>query len=561
MTKQTREELIAEMTTTMETAKELGMEDMVAYYEKEIKLVTEISEEHLASYQSGCVRSQQMLEKEQHRQLDLRIRNMIVEIHKDVMRCDWDNVESNTEHLEKLCREDMILLTGDKDLVAPASWFESWSVATEGMKSPNGEPDQIVKSILNTTRNDYPRHLSIRHTGETELLRLCDYEHPHRLTGLFDQLKGLNIKAVSENIPEPLFPAEGCDDSVVDPRRHILGATMYLSRTNMILQLEMWQNQAARFKLVAQGLIFAKEIDRLKSISDEEYDDLEQKVNPDVIKAVIYLSEVHTQNVLAARRGTISSPDDKPISYPMFRGVWQMNREQYIEFLQGWRKNAVETAMTSEIQAFDLCIKDLGNITDEQYKDWKVMKQGDIATTIQRVAKKLARGIMGDEKFGTRAVIRNEQPTGRSKETRNIGEVEIPYTGRLKGIAKRVISPDELPTDESGAVADINAHDKPLMGSYLQSAKPEGYSSKLTTNQPVMERLTAEKEMLQVFCTILSKEMADRLARDLEHLINITDDAEYAEAISQEVRRIRLFAEGRIKTLSDVNFAWIYHDK
>lgn len=460
MTKQTREELIAEMTTTMETAKELGMEDMVAYYEKEIKLVAEISEEHLASYQSGCVRSQQMLEKEQHRQLDLRIRNMIVEIHKDVMRCDWDNVESNTEHLEKLCREDMILLTGNKDLVAPASWFESWSVATEGMKSPNGEPDQIVKSILNTTRNDHPRHLSIRHTGETELLRLCDYEHPHRLTGLFDQLKGLNIKAVSENIPEPLFPAEECDDSVVDPRRHILGATMYLSRANMMLQLEMWQNQAARFKLVAQGLIFAKEIDRLKSITDDEYSGLEQKVNPDVIKAVIYLGEKHTQNVLASRHKA-----------------------------------------------------------------------------------------------------RNEQPTGRSKETRNIGEVEIPYTGRLKGIAKRVISPDELPTDESGAGADINAHDKPLMGSYLQPTKPEGYRTKLTTNQPAMECLTVEKEMLQVFCTILSKEMADRLARDLEHLINITDDAEYAEAISQEVRRIRLFAEGRIKTLSDVNFAWIYHDK
>ena len=440
MTNQTREELIAEMTATMETAKELGMEDMVAYYEKEIKLVAEISEEHLASYRSGCARSQQMLEKEQHRQLDLRIRNMIVEIHKDVMRCDWDNVEANTEHLEKLCREDMILLTGDKDLVAPASWFESWSVATEGMKSPNGEPDSIVKSILNTTRGDYPRHLSVRHTGETEMMRFCDYDRPRYGVGLFDHLKELNTTIVSENIPEPLFPLEEHSDSVVDPRRHILGATMYLSRANMILQLEMWQNQAAHFKLVGQSLIFAKEIDRLKSITDDEYGELEQKVNPGVVKAVIYLSEKHTQNVLAARR----------------------------------------------------------NATTE--------------------------------------------------------------TGSLKGIAKRAILPDELPADESGAIADINTHDKPLVGSYLTPPSHTSFhNSAAYYSSKHHPSVVEDQYKTKAFTNVIPAEHAHRMINDLNHLIEITDDNKYAASLSDEVRRLQYIADGRITKPSDVNYAWVIH--
>lgn len=218
-------------------------------------------------------------------------------------------------------------------------------------------------------------------------------------------------------------------DTIIDPEvdtflaeQHIIGATKYLSREVMISQLGMWQIQCNSLKLVAQALIFAKEIERLESMSDEVYDALDKKENPDVIGAVICLSEVHARNAVG---------------------------------------------------------------------------------------------------------------------------------GGLKGIIQIDIPKEEMPQDTHGKPADT----------LMDPTNVAPYSANFETNQPAMERLTAEKEMLQVFCTILSKEMADRLARDLEHLINITDDAEYAEAISQEVRRIRLFAEGRIKTLSDVNFAWVYHDE
>lgn len=462
--------------------------------------------------------------KEQHRELDLRIRSMIVEIHKDIMRGDWDNVESNTEHLETLCREDMILLTGNKDLVAVASWFESWSVTTEGMKDPNDESDPIVKSVLNTAQNDYPRHLSVRHTGESELSRF-DWVLPKNIEERFD--------ADADPASSRVQFAQGYP----------------LTRAKLIQKLEEWRLEAVELGLGMCALKLMEEKEAVERLGEPEAIAFANQVVGTCLRA---MAEKRSQDIMAERLNTNST---------MFRKAYQMNREQYIEFLQNWRGEALKVNMFPETQILDAHINNLWGMTDEQYKAWKLTSNDAIASSIQRIAQKLARVIMGDEKFGTRAVIRNEQPTGRSKETRNIGEVEIPYTGRLKGIAKRVISPDELPTDESGAVADINVHDKPLMGSYLQSTKPEGYSNKLTTNQPAMERLTAEKEMLQVFCTILSKEMADRLARDLEHLINITDDAEYAEAISQEVRRIRLFAEGRIKTLSDVNFAWVYHDK
>ncbi|QBZ70698.1 hypothetical protein pETSU_117 [Edwardsiella phage pEt-SU] len=241
-------------------------------------------------------------------------------------------------------------------------------------------------------------------------------------------------------------------DTIIDPEvdtflaeQHIIGATKYLSREVMISQLGMWQIQCNSLKLVAQALIFAKEIERLESMSDEVYDALDKKENPDVINAVVYLSKVHAKNARAAD----------------LKGVVQID--------------IPESEMPQDIYG----------------------KPADVQIGFSGITTKPGNGIPL-----LRDGCKNEK-----------------------------------------------YHDKPLMGSYLTPP----------TQPQSTAQINAEKEMFQTFCTILSKEMADRLARDLEHLINITDDAEYAEAISQEVRRIRLFAEGRIKTLSDVNFAWVYH--
>lgn len=458
---------------------------------------------------------------------ETEIRALVVKMQDLITRYEFDELEELNETLESLCRRDLNEMMGCV-MTVPGTVYAAWSAHMDNHKKiPNklvGESEVYGSDSLYAVR-----------PGSTE--------------ERFNEIMARHYGLLKPQLGSDVDPITIEDEF---PRVAISSAVKHLDRNTMIGQLEMWKTQATSLKLVAQGLIFSKEIDRLQSISDVEYDALKEKVNPNVIGAIIYLGEVYTQNVMAERLNTNSF---------MFRGVMKMNREEYIEFLRNWRDEALKVDMLPETQILDGHINNLWGMTDEQYKGWKQTKDSAIASSIQRIAKKLARVIMGDEKFGTRAVIRNEQPTGRSKETRNIGEVEIPYTGRLKGIVQRGVSLNELPTDESGAVADINVHDKPLVGSYLQPTKPEGYRTKLTTNQPAMERLTAEKEMLQVFCTILSKEMADRLARDLEHLINITDDAEYAEAISQEVRRIRLFAEGHIKTLSDVNFAWVYHDK
>lgn len=279
-------------------------------------------------------------------------------------------------------------------------------------------------------------------------------------------------------------------DTIIDPEapefnaeQHIIELTRNLERSALAGQLVMWQTQCVSLKLVAQAGIFAKEVETLGSLSDADYDALEEKVSPSVLSAVIYLSEVHSRNAEAVTL----------------------------------------------------------------------------------------------------------------KPMRNIGETEVPFEGMgLKGIIQMEIPEGEMPMDIYGKSPDIlmpkqvikserpdfgilpmtpsvllregckneKYHDKPLMemGSYLQPTKPEGYHIKVENNQTAVNNLNAQKLRTRTFTSIVPQELAQRMINDIQHLINITNDADYAEALSNEVRRLQLFANGDVKSLSDVNFAWVYHE-
>lgn len=243
-----------------------------------------------------------------------------------------------------------------------------------------------------------------------------------------------------------------------------------------------------------------------------------------------------------------------------------ITRAQLIQKLEEWRLEAVELGLglcALKLMEEREVVERLGEPNAIGFASQVV------GACLMRMAEKRSQDILAG-RYGTRAVIRNEQPTGRSKETRNIGEVEIPYTGRLKGVVQTSIPENEMPTDIHGKPADIII-DKlaiiperpdfgiPLMGSYMDPTKPAPHNVRYETNQPAMDKIKAEKERTEIFVSIVPQEYAARMINDLQHLISITEDVDYGAVLCNEVRRLSLFANGNVKSLNDINFAWIYH--
>lgn len=103
--------------------------------------------------------------------------------------------------------------------------------------------------------------------------------------------------------------------------------------------------------------------------------------------------------------------------------------------------------------------------------------------------------------------------------------------------------PNHTPTSE-GSKADLRLSDLPISKTMLDSLKHHP--------QIVDEQYKAIR-----FTHVMSAEHATRLINDLNHLIEITSDAEYAEALSKEVQRLQYIADGKITKPSDVDYKWV----
>lgn len=141
--------------------------------------------------------------------------------------------------------------------------------------------------------------------------------------------------------------------------------------------------------------------------------------------------------------------------------------------------------------------------------------------------------------------------------------------GHLKGVVQTGIPENEMPTNIHGKPADI-IMDKlaiiperpdfsiPSMGSYMTPTKPAPHNVRYETNQSAMDKINAEKDRTEAFINIVPQELAVRMINDLQHLCSISDDINYVTALCNEMRRLSLFANGEVKSLNDINFAWIY---
>ena len=165
----------------------------------------------------------------------------------------------------------------------------------------------------------------------------------------------------------------------------------------------------------------------------------------------------------------------------------------------------------------------------------------------------------------------------RKSQNAMIGRHTQQPTGRMKGLVQMEIPEGEMPVDIYGKPADIVIDklaiipERPsfrinkeeaiaLMGSYTQPTKPEGYNVKFDTNQTAVDKLNAQKLRTKTFVNIVPQDQAVRMVNDLQHLANITDDANYYEALMKEIERLKLFANGDVKSITDINFAWTYHE-
>lgn len=140
---------------------------------------------------------------------------------------------------------------------------------------------------------------------------------------------------------------------------------------------------------------------------------------------------------------------------------------------------------------------------------------------------------------------------------------------KLKGVVQTGVPENEMPTDIHGKPADITM-DKlaiipkrpdfgiPSMGSYMTPTKPAPHNVRYETNQSAMDKINAEKDRTEAFINIVPQELAVRMINDLRHLCSISDDINYVTALCNEMRRLSLFANGEVKSLNDINFAWIY---
>lgn len=289
-------------------------------------------------------------------------------------------------------------------------------------------------------------------------------------------------------------------------------------------------------------------------------------------------------------------------------------RGEMIQRLELWRLEAVELEL-------GLCALKLMEAKEDLIAlgepELPAQVNNIIGDCLMRMAEKKSQNIMAG-RYGTRALLRNEQPTGRLKglvrttfpqdempsllrddcknkkyhdkptmaQTWKMSRIE--YVAYLKTLIPEVkegtaasavlhsnISGLLTMTDEeynwskgqaySGLerlIKEITFNDtpKPCVSPYLQATKPEGYNITLQTNQSAVDEVNAQKLRTKTFVNIVPQEQAVRMVNDLQHLINITDDDAYAEALSNEVRRLSLFANGDVKSILDVNFAWTYHE-
>lgn len=222
-----------------------------------------------------------------------------------------------------------------------------------------------------------------------------------------------------------------------------------------------------------------------------------------------------------------------------------MSRAAMIEQLEAWRLEAIELEMGMCALKLMEAKEDLVNLGEPELP---AQANDIVRQCLLAMAEKKSQNVMTG-RYGTRAVIRKEHPLDAAMKH---------HTGN-KGVIQMEIPEGEKPMDIYGYPADI-VTDKPCVSPYFQATKPECYNVTLQTNQSAVDEVNAQKLRTQTFVNIVPQEHAVRMVNDLQHLINITDDTAYAEALSNEVRRLSLFANGDVKSTLDVNFAWIYHE-
>ena len=234
-----------------------------------------------------------------------------------------------------------------------------------------------------------------------------------------------------------------------------------------------------------------------------------------------------------------------------------MTRRAMIQQLEFWRLEAVELGLGMCALKLMEAKEDLEDLGEPELP---AQANNIVRECLIVMAEKKSQNIMAG-RYGTRAVTRNEQPIGRVRQEHPLDTKMVHYTG-CKGIVRSTIPHDEMPKDAHGNTPDILFEGRPAVIPERPSfgLNKEHYDITLQTNQSAVDEVNAQKLRTKTFVNIVPQEQAVRMVNDLQHLINITDDDAYAEALSNEVRRLSLFANGDVKSILDINFAWTYHE-